>query len=279
MTHGANDQAAHDRAGTEYWDEVWKADELPNPVDPTLPSLDNVVNAQFDALFRSLFAERQSGRQLLEVGAARSAWLPYFAQQFGFRVTGLDYSVPGCEQTEQILERAGVNGTVHRADMFDPPSQLRGAFDVVVSLGLVEHFDDTSAAVNALAAFVAPGGLLITSVPNMAGLLGLLQRGLDPAVFRVHKPITRRDLAAAHIDSGLDVVSSRYLMTVNWSAVNIANWPKRRRARAMRLLSGASKVVWMAEARGLRLPPNRWTSPYIVAVGSRRPEPGALEAS
>jgi cyclopropane fatty-acyl-phospholipid synthase-like methyltransferase len=30
--------------------------------------------------------------RLLEIGCARSAWLPYFAQEFGIDVSGLDYS-------------------------------------------------------------------------------------------------------------------------------------------------------------------------------------------
>jgi len=40
--------------------------------------------------------------------------------------------------------------------------------------------------VSALAAFLHPTGYLITIVPNMYGLIGLLQKLVDPSVYRVH---------------------------------------------------------------------------------------------
>jgi SAM-dependent methyltransferase len=262
-----------DKAGVGYWDDVWEGEALPDPIDPDDASLDNEVNRQIDRLLGRLFPERQDGRALLEVGAARSAWLPYFARRFGFAVTGLDYSARGAEQARQILAAADVAGHVVQADMFVPPAELLDRFDVVISFGVVEHFDDTAAALAALARFARRGGVIITSVPNMAGWVGTLQRRLNPSVYAVHKPISRADLVKAHRTARLELLECRHFMGMNWSVVNIAGWQdERRRQRVARILSRVSKVSWLIERRGLRFPRNRLTSPYIVAVARRGSE-------
>ena len=47
---------------------------------------------------------------------------------------------------------------------------LDGSFDLVTSMEVVEHVADPQAFVDALAARVAPGGLLLMSTPNRTGL-------------------------------------------------------------------------------------------------------------
>lgn len=264
-----------DRAGKAYWDDAWGDDQLPHPVNPADPSLDNHVTQQFHELFVRELPAGRPGARLLEVGCARSIWLPYFATQHGFQVTGLDYSASGAEQARRILQRAGVEGRVVEGDMFAPPDDLLGQFDVVVSFGLVEHFTDTAAALTALSRFAKPDGLILTTTPNMGGsVVGFLQRVLNRHVYHIHEPITRQRLAGAHKDANLRLAWCRYFMSANLSVVNIASWENAGwRDRVMRVLSGISKVTWMLERRGLRLPPNRLTSPYIAAVARPHPTP------
>lgn len=257
-----------DRAGKAYWDAAWEREQLPLAVDPTRAGLDNYVTKQFHELFVREFPASRDGLRLLEVGCARSSWLPYFALHHGFEVSGLDYSAGGCEQARRILEGAGVSGQVIEGDLFAPPEGMVGQFDVVVSFGLVEHFTDTVAAHVALARFLKPDGLIVTIIPNLGGsLLSLFQRVLDRAVFDVHEPIDRRQLANAHAQANLQLSWCHYFLSVNWNVLNIASWRNARwRTRLMRIFSGLSKAVWMLERRGFIIPPNRLTSPYIVAV-------------
>jgi len=55
--------------------------------------------------------------------------------------------------------------------------------------------------VSALAAFLHPTGYLITIVPNMYGLIGLLQKLVDPSVYRVH--VQRRSSCNWTVPDGL----------------------------------------------------------------------------
>ena len=256
-----------DRAGQEYWDAVWENETLPTSVDPRDPTLSNYVARKFHDLFTRALPRGREVR-LLEVGCARSRWLPYFSAEHGYQVTGLDYSNLGCEQARQILAVAGVDGTIVEGDLFSPPDELLGAFDVVVSFGLVEHFDDTAAAIEALGRFLAPGGTIVTVVPNLAGsLIALIQRFVNRPVFDVHVPLDSRQLAQAHRAAGLDLRSCGYFLGLNLNVVNIAAWRNAsHRQLVMRGLSGVSKATWWLEARGLRLRPNRVTSPYVVAI-------------
>src|SRR5437899_180306 len=105
--------AAPDRAGRDYWETLWSEVGVSRPIDPADDSWDNVPNKRLDEIFRRLFVARgTSGGQLLEVGAANSRWLPYFALRFGFEVTGIDYAPVGCERARAALRAAGVPGRI-----------------------------------------------------------------------------------------------------------------------------------------------------------------------
>ena len=119
-------------------------------------------------------------------------WLPYFAKEFAFEVYGIDYSEIGCQQAKQILEYEGVNGKIVCADFFSPPGSMLKAFDVVVSFGVLEHFEDTTACIAAFSKFLKPGGLLITNIPNLCGLNGLIQKMINRSIFDIHVPLDKK---------------------------------------------------------------------------------------
>src|SRR5207249_3744220 len=133
----------------------------------------------------------------------------------GFNVFGIDYSESGCEQARHILSDAGVEGEIVCADLFSPPSSLRRRFDVVVSFGVVEHFSPPWHAIKAFAEFLVPGALLVTVIPNLRGVMGPIEKLLNPAVYAAHVPLTTRELRAAHDAAGLSVLSSSYFLSTN----------------------------------------------------------------
>lgn len=270
----------NDRAGKSHWDSVWDAGELPQPVDPTDMHPRNRLNRVFAAHFDRVLGRLPAGARVLEVGCARSAWLPYFARRYPVAVAGIDYSEAGCEAEREILRRAEVSAEVVLADLFDPPEELLGAFDVVLSLGVVEHFDDTAGAIGAIARLAKPGGTVVTTIPNLTGSLGFLLRTMNRDVFEIHQPLSVAELDAAHRDAGLRIESSGYLLSTNFGVVNLHGLPegprKRRLAFALLQLTRLSKLVWMFEDRFRPLPATRWFGAY-AAVDARRgeePEPG-----
>lgn len=261
-----------DRAGKPYWDQVWEGSAIPEPINPRLEGLDNHPARSFHEYFSRLFGrESQQGQRLLEVGCARSTWLPYFAEEFGFTVSGLDYSGVGCEQSRVIMARAGLQADIVHADFNNPPVEVLGAFDVLTSWGVVEHFEQTAECVAAFRKFLKPGGMMITIIPNMNGSVGFLQKTLSPAIYNVHVPLDRAALHTAHKAAGMTVEECDYFLSASWNVVNVSDWNSRSARRVFeRGRSAASKLLWLLEEKGLSVPANRLTSPYVLCRARNR---------
>jgi 2-polyprenyl-3-methyl-5-hydroxy-6-metoxy-1,4-benzoquinol methylase len=266
-----------DKAGQSYWDRGYRAmvnSTDAHGFDPGRGRVRDYWKQQFHAYFQRAFRDRETrGRRLVEIGAGGSTILPYLAREFGFHVVGLDYSPDGCAIAEQNLHHEGIRGEVICANVFDPPASQVGQADVVASFGVVEHFSDPADCIVACANLLKPGGLMITTVPNMAGLVGRLQRALDPAVFEKHVALDRNQLAAAHVRAGLVVLDSRYVLFAHFGVVNINETGRgaRRlvRAAALASLKGLTWVLWFLEQRLMSFPANAFTSPYAFCLAQK----------
>lgn len=266
---------AGDRAGKSHWDSTWQSKEVPRSADLLSESARNHVNREFARFLREWLRPTNTSR-LIELGCARSIWLPFLARELGYSVTGLDYSERGSELARASLAQAGVNGEVVTADFFDPPAELVGRFDAAVSFGVAEHFDDTARCISAFSAFLRPGGRLVTLIPNMTGLPGLLQKRLNTPVYEKHVPLDAARLEQAHRDAGLFVRHAGYLVSTNFGVLNLEGlrrdtvsfFTKRCIVAA---LSRVSLVGWMLEPHVPMLPV---TAAYVCCVADR---PGSTE--
>ena len=272
METQSKERPGGDRAGAEFWEEWWKRARLPAPLDPHRPGLKNYEVRRFHQLFQQLFTGYDtSSMELVEVGCAQSVYLPYFAKHFGFKVTGIDRSEIGCERARAILEREGVKGEVYCADFFSVPAQLIGRFDVLISFGVLEHFEETAEAVRALAKLLKPGGRMFNDIPNFTGVLGKYQKLLDSEMYNAHVPLSRDNLASAHRDAGLETESCDYFMPICLEVINVERWPRNLFYWfTIRSHTAISRAVWFVDDHLVRLPQNRWTSPFIYFV-SRKP--------
>jgi SAM-dependent methyltransferase len=266
-----------DRAGLDYWDHAWETEKFPDDVDPSSDRVGAHRNQLFHAAFRTLLAETPSP-SLIELGCARSAWLPYFAIHHHAAVSGLDYSRRGAEQAVVRLRRNGIAGDIRCADLFNPPDDWRETFDVVVWFGVAEHFDDPTKAIRAAAEFLKPGGLLITEIPNLAGVSGWVQRLFNKPVYDIHVPHSRQSLTHHHVAAGLEVVYSQYVVPIDFGVVEIGGAPqtallpiKRKILRGLRLLTAA---IWWIDRR-IPLPATRLFGGFSI-VAARKPTSTAL---
>ena len=256
----------NDKAGATYWDDNWSKVEFPKAFDENDQSLDNYVNLHLHAFFKNLLKDKKKF-SVLEIGCANSIWPIYFHQYFNAEVYGVDYSEVGCEKSRALLDHYHIPGEIYCADLFSPPSNLLQKFDLVVSFGVVEHFEDTAYCLKSCAAFVIPGGLLLTLIPNIPSVIGFIQKFVDREVYDVHVPLTKKKLINAHKATDLKLMHCEYFMSMNLSVVNSGSFSSHRFNPFLRhALSGTSKASWILEKYGLKLPKNRLTSPYIMAV-------------
>lgn len=267
---------SNDRAGKNYWEQSWEVHEITKFVDPRNSGLNNYTERCFHNYFCKVFSTTETqGLRLLEIGCARSIWLPYFAKQFGFKVYGIDYSELGCKQAKDILSSVNVEGEVICENFFTPPERLLNYFDVVVSFGVVEHFIDTTACIAAFAKFLKPGGMMINNIPNLIGVNGTLQKLINKPVFDIHVPLSLNDLKECHTRAGLEVLECNHFLSVSLGIVNLNGLnPQKLSTRLKdvfyRNLCRISKLVWAIEEHLFVFPETQLVSPYIMCTAKKK---------
>jgi 2-polyprenyl-3-methyl-5-hydroxy-6-metoxy-1,4-benzoquinol methylase len=144
------------------------------------------------------------GRRLLDVGAA-DGLLSRLLTERGWKVTGLEADPVAAAAGAPYCERMIV------ADLDAGVPPLPGEFDAIVCADILEHLRDPAAALAVLRRALAPDGLLVISIPNVAHLwirLSLLAGRFDYTdrgiLDRTHlRFFTRRALGALVAGAGL----------------------------------------------------------------------------
>lgn len=218
-----------DKAGKKYWDNNWKQNnELSECINPRNTKYYNYPNIKLHEYFKRCIADyRQKNNiadnnqiKLLEVGCANSQWLTYFKKEYNIQICGLDYSEVGCELIKKVLEREGVNGVIYCENLFSHPTELLESFDIVLTIGVIEHFENPSECINALKRFLKPNGILITEIPNLLGIFGVIQKMIDISCYNKHVAMNREQLISEHEKAQLSVKDCDYMVLGNFWTLN-----------------------------------------------------------
>lgn len=162
----------------EFWDNYWRSCELPSTVNHDF-SFERCLAQEIRASLPDVSGE------VFEVGCAPGKWLAFMAETFGMRASGIDYSEAGMRSTLKNFEILDLpSNTILAGDFFTtaPPRQ----FDVVMSFGFIEHFDDPESVVQRHLDWLKPGGHLIIGVPNFNGIYKPIQAVLDQEILDKH---------------------------------------------------------------------------------------------
>jgi SAM-dependent methyltransferase len=241
-------------ASTDFWDAYVGNVVLPARPDP---------NMAFEATLANTLASVAPvthGSTVIEVGCAPAKWLGFYAERFGARVTGIEYTALGAELSRRNLAELDIDGTIREVDFFAAEPDPH---DLVLSLGFIEHFEDLDATFARHLDFLAPGGRIVIGVPNYRGVIGALQRWTDPAHLALHNvaamdPALYRRLASHH---GLAVTFQEHINGPDPIIVKVGR-------RAGMLGVGVLHRI-RALPFGSRLN-HRWVSSYLLTV-MRRP--------
>lgn len=110
------------------------------------------------SLLHSLLGDRKD-LKLLEIGCGTGGMLPILAVHG--RVTGID---PAEDAIRYSRQRHGGRAELLRVD-FPAEVPPGGGYDVVALFDVLEHLDDDVLALRRAASLMAPGGLLVATVP------------------------------------------------------------------------------------------------------------------
>lgn len=150
-----------------------------------------------------------AGKTALDVGCGAGLMCEPLAR-LGAAVTGVDAAPENVAAAKAHASAQGLPIDYRCADI----AALKGQFDLVTSMEVIEHVTDPAAFVKALAARLAPGGLMILSTPNRTpkSKLAMIQlgEGLGQIPKGTHdwdKFLTPDELEALAKDAGLRVVA------------------------------------------------------------------------
>jgi len=254
----------------EYWDNTYRVEHSDSI------TVDGFRHFSSKQIYDSICQLQLEGKKILEIGAGDSQWLPFLAREYpDAQLSGLDYSEIGCRRLQEKSDRLGLNINVIQGDLFDPPEDCVEQFDVILSFGVVEHFDHLNEVMAAIAKFLKPDGRIYTIIPNMSGLIGSLAKAYDKSVYDIHNPHDRESLVSGHLQAGLVVDSSSYVGSNNFRVLSscIDSSSKDKSSRWKRWsylwLSRLTFVTWYFESRFFTLPRTAWLSPYVCCVSRR----------
>jgi SAM-dependent methyltransferase len=189
------------------------------------------------------------------------------------RAYGLDYVFDACVLARENFEGspASLGGIICGDSLrrcFCPES-----FDVILSLGVVEHLDNPEMFFSTCFDLLRDGGRVITVIPNFQGLNGIFQNLLDSALLAIHNRISPTDLMqlqtafsqvkAFYWGSFDPTVARREALgseTLRWRVVGAVR----------KLALGVCCVpTWTILRLSGAAPESVFFSPYIASVGLR----------
>lgn len=257
-----------------YWDRNWNERERPRRL-VLYRDFDYETARLLGARIHSL-RERDPSRppRVLELGGGASRVLPYLASKFNCEAYASDFSWRGCELLRANCALQRVGAKVVCEDLFQS-SLPDESFDLVYSSGLIEHFDDTRAAVEQHLRVLKPAGELLLIVPNLEGIQSHIWRRYAPSLWEKHRVFGPGELARMLDHLRLEKVRSGYLGSFflhighgpDWEAlVRRPAWAQLALSLLVRLGSGLVSLAfrllpWRPHSRAL--------SPGFFALGTK----------
>jgi SAM-dependent methyltransferase len=284
----------------EYWDEVHEAEEAaclprrepigapPRPTSLAKRALKRLMGRRLleamrsydDYLLWSGLYPRflpPAGSTVVEVGSAPGEHLVRLKQTFGLVPYGIEYSDTGVALNRELFAAHGIDPrNVIHSDFFAPELRAgyRAAFDVVLSRGFIEHFDDPRPVVNLHLDLLREGGLLIVSIPNLRGLNRPLTGLFHREVLAIHNLaiMTRPAFATLFDPRRVEALHCDYYGTFTFGLYNArrGTWQRRALGLCQRLqlpLNAAFRLLF-----GTRGAESRLLSPSLIFIGRKRAE-------
>jgi 2-polyprenyl-3-methyl-5-hydroxy-6-metoxy-1,4-benzoquinol methylase len=241
--------AAGDAAGREYWNSAWK--KLP-PVE----RYEGPVYEHHPVLSR--FLSNAGGLDAIEIGCGTGNYMVYINKEFGYRVDGVDYS----DNMDYVRTNLLCNG-IQDSELFNVdflnflPAKK---YDLVLSGGVAEHFDDHESVVRKHAEWAKPGGLVVIIVPNLTHIHKWLCGLFAPETLRVHRfPLMRSHTMRQTLEkAGLHVLYCEYHKTFR---------PTYQLPKAVGFVVRISRKL--LRISGLDDMGNRFGSPYLISVSRK----------
>lgn len=169
-----------------FWEKFWSELKLPSVVDPDFKN-DRVIA---EALKKHVPHGCQKS-VAVEIGCAPGKWLVFLHKEMGYRVEGYEYLKAAADASIRNLELSGAAAgdfNIHAADFLEVEAPEK--YDLVLSLGFVEHFTGFEDIMRRHFEIARPGGYVFVGIPRLKGInrifAGFVDRWRKPGMLESH---------------------------------------------------------------------------------------------
>jgi SAM-dependent methyltransferase len=213
--------------------------------------------------------------KILEVGSAPGGFAARLAKMLGGRPYGIEFTQTGTAINRQFFQRLGfpadnvLHGDFFSDSLLQPHLE---SFDVVMSNGFIEHFENPHSVVARHMLLLKPGGILVIAIPNLLGAFKLYGRWTVPGYERLHNlELMKFDqFEAANTHEGLTKLECTYCGTLH---INVDPPP----TQGVRKHLFRGWMIFEAVIHRVRgiIAPNRYfnsaaLSPFVVYIGKKK---------
>lgn len=212
------------------------------------------------------YLPQDSNRSILEIGGAPGQYLAYMHRTFGYQIHSLDYSEKGCQKTEENFRFLGIPGKVYQQDLFSDQLRLP-QFDIVYSLGFIEHFSDLNLVIRKHLDLLKENGILLIGAPNLLGINKWFLRRLAPQFLSKHN-LPAMDISnwksfeeALNLKKIFCGYVGGFEPTVFKKKENDSLWNQ-----VLNTITKGLTFLFQSHLKFLRRYNSRWTSGYAIGV-------------
>lgn len=250
----------------KFYNGVYKKGEKSH-YTPLLLSGDKIPPAKLEVLREISW----KGKTVLDAGCGTGELAVLIAKKSAKRVVGVDYSDSAIAVACRSLGEGGLpNLSFEKRDIND----IKEKFDVVVSLGTLEHLDDPFSVLKKLKNLLNPNGSIIITCPNWTNPRGYILQTLR------HLFDAKVTLADIHHFSPLDFqnFSKKLNMKLTWRTVD-HDW-----AQGEKLVADLNRRLpnILLKDKRFKINPFRigefvlWVEKTIVPIESKKKHSGAV---
>lgn len=234
-----------------FWVKYW---ESKDNLSVEIPS-DYLFYRQLENIVQS-----NGVKTAIELGGFPGYYAVFLKKHLGLDVTLLDYFVhqPLVDDLLETNKLSVQDIKVIEADLFNFESPVQ--YDLVLSCGLIEHFQDTADILRRHIKFLKPEATLFVTLPNFKAVNGWFQKKFDKANYDKHNiesmnPMLLRDILEKE---GLQIIQSGYFGRFSVWLEN-----ETEKSVTVRLFK---KICWYIGKVFTKIIPieSKYLSPYIV---------------
>lgn len=169
----------------EFWEHFWENTALPSRIDPSF-SNDRVISETL----KNYVPPGGGEKVALEVGCAPGKWMIFLSEDLGYISEGCEYVESAVRTTQKNLEICSIpNARVYHGDFLTMDFEGK-AFNLILSLGFIEHFSDPEKIIRRKLSLLKDGGYLVIGIPKFTGLnyhiARIVDKKLDHKILPAH---------------------------------------------------------------------------------------------